>query len=188
MKEHVLNAKNLSHASLIVRRHASATSIIPTTPTHETSHFSLATPLATPKSLLPLHARVKALLRATCNDANVTITCRDAECDVITNFIQSFVNGKDIQRCLFISGSPGTGKTALLNSILQTLNPDLCNVISINCMTLKGVDALWQKLFDNLVSTDTELGKILRLKKLKGRGAVEAALAALSTKWLVSAT
>ncbi|KAF8627835.1 hypothetical protein AX15_004252 [Amanita polypyramis BW_CC] len=165
-----------------IRKHASTTSIIPI-PSHEISR--LATPPTAPKLLLPLHARVKSVLRATCNDASSAITCRDAERDVITNFIQPFVNEEAIQRCLYISGSPGTGKTALLNSVLQTLNSDLCNVISINCMILNGVDALWKKLFDDLVSTYVELGKILRLRKLKGRGAVEAVLAALSTKCIL---
>ncbi|KAK2467868.1 hypothetical protein APHAL10511_000163 [Amanita phalloides] len=165
-----------------LRRHASTTSAMPTN--HGFSNSSLTTPPATPKPLLPLYARVKALLRTTCN-ANATITCRDAECDVIMKFLQSFLSGEATQRCLYISGSPGTGKTALLNSVLRTSKHDLCNVMTINCMTLKGVDALWQQLFDDLVSTNAELKKAARLKKLKGREAVEMALAALSKRCIL---
>lgn len=170
---------------LSVRKHASMASMTPTTPTHEVSPIYLVTPPATPRRLLPLHIRAKALLRSTSNDINATITCRDAEHDAITGFLQSFVSGSAAQRCLYISGSPGTGKTALLNSVLRTLDHDQCNVVSINCMTLKGADALWQKLFDDLISADAELNKVMHPKKLKGREAVEVALAALSRKWFV---
>ncbi|SRR6266576_3925557 len=156
----------------------------PTTPIHEVSLVSLATPPPTPKTLLPLHVRAKALLRSTCNDTNATVTCRDAEHTVITGFLQSFLKGEATQRCLYISGSPGTGKTALLNSVLRTLDHQ-CNIVSINCMSLKGADALWQKLYDDLISAGAELDKTVRLKKLKGREAVEAALGAMSKKWFV---
>lgn len=157
----------------------------PTTPIHEVSLVSLTTPPPTPKSFLPLHVRAKALLRSTSNDTSATITCRDAEHKVITGFLQSFLKGEATQRCLYISGSPGTGKTALLNSVLQTLDRDQCNIVSINCMSLKGADALWQKLYDDLISAGAELDQTVRLKKLKGREAVEAALGAISKKWFV---
>lgn len=160
-------------------------SMTPTTPTHDVSPISLVTPPATPRSLLPLHVRAKALLRSTSNDIKATITCRDTEHDAITGFLQSFLSKEGTQRCLYISGSPGTGKTALLNSVLRTLDHDQCNVVSINCMSLKGTDALWQKLFDDLISADAELNKAMRPQKLKGREAVEVALAALSRKWFV---
>ena len=160
-------------------------SMTPTTPTHDVSPISLVTPPATPRTLLPLHVRAKALLRSTSNDTKATITCRDTEHGAITGFLQSFLVGEATQKCLYISGSPGTGKTALLNSVLRTLDHDQCNVVSINCMTLKGVDALWQKLFDDLNSADAKLDKAMRPQKLKGREAVEVALATLSRKWFV---
>lgn len=168
-----------------VRRHASTTTIIPITPTREVSQPSLATPPITPKILLPLHARAKALLRATCNDATATVTCRDVERDSITQFLQSFVNDEPSKRCMYISGSPGTGKTALLNHVLRSFDSRVCNVFFLNCMVLKNVDTLWEKLVEDLTATNVMPSKKTNIKKLKGRAAAEAAFASLTTKCIL---
>lgn len=75
-------------------------------------------------------------------------------------FISSFVEGDDADGAssLYISGSPGTGKTALVNAILKELDSSSLNVININCMALNDVDALWDRIIDEISPS----------KKLKG--------------------
>ena len=42
---------------------------------------------------------------------------------------------------LYISGSPGTGKTAIVGSVISELAiPPACAFITINCMALNGIE------------------------------------------------
>ncbi|KAF8629137.1 hypothetical protein AX17_005723 [Amanita inopinata Kibby_2008] len=162
----------------LVRRHTSTT-ILPMIPTSDVCNLGIATPPVTPKSLLPMHARARALLRSTCNSSDTKITCRDAERGIITDFLQSFMNDESTKKCMYISGSPGTGKTALLSSVIPLFASGSCIIIHINCMSLKNIDTLWERLLEELASHRSSNGKST---KLKGRSAVEAALASLTTK------
>lgn len=84
---------------------------------------------------------------------------------------------------MFISGTPGTGKTALVNSIIRELSSDAkddLKIISINCMALKDIDALWTRLIGDL--SVSAKGKP-SFKKLKGREGVKTLLGTLNTKW-----
>ena len=52
-------------------------------------------------------------------------------------------------------------------------------MISINCMALNGIDALWSRLCEEMWSTTTPK----RSSKAKGKQAVEKALSTLNDKW-----
>lgn len=178
---------------IAVRRTASTSTIAssPATPTTEISHLAIATPPPTPPtSLLSLHARARALLRSTCNNANTEIAGRDEERATIHDFLSSFLDNTVIETddgpftSLYISGTPGTGKTALVNTIIRSLSTD-AKVISINCMALNSVEALWDRLVEEL--EDGKKRKTAgRTKKVKGRDAVESILSKHYTKWSVS--
>lgn len=85
---------------------------------------------------------------------------------------------------LYISGTPGTGKTALVNSILRSI-PNDAKVVFINCMALNSVDALWERLIEEF--DDGKKRKTAgRVKKVKGRDAVESLLSGYRTKWFIS--
>lgn len=120
-----------------------------------------------------MHARARALLRATCNGTS-QMAGRDQERAAVEEFASSF-DDADAYTTLYISGSPGTGKTALVNSVLCGLD---VNVISINCMTLNNIDALWERLLDEL---DLRKRNKTRSKKIGGKAAVEKLLSTLET-------
>ncbi|KAJ2922488.1 hypothetical protein H1R20_g14606, partial [Candolleomyces eurysporus] len=157
------------------RRRASASSVCPSTPTKEIASLAITPPPTPPTLLLPLHARVKSLLRATCNDADATVAGREAEREIISKFLQSFVCDEAMQEdgpaALFISGSPGTGKTALVNAINRELTKENASitVVFVNCMTVKTLDALWDRLIEALRSIHGAAG---RSKKEKGLASV----------------
>ncbi|KAJ8518123.1 hypothetical protein ONZ45_g4744 [Pleurotus djamor] len=160
-----------------VRRHASTSSLVPATP-DTVLQRTLATPPPTPPtSLLPIYARARALLRATSNNTATNIAGRDSERDII----QMFITGVSTSS-LYISGSPGTGKTALVNTIIRDHEEsDQLKVITINCMALNNVDALWAQLAEELDGNGKRKASA-RSKKVKGREAVEALLAVRKTK------
>ena len=92
-----------------------------------------------------------------------------------------------IPKTLYISGSPGTGKTALVNSVLRDLEQESghsrLRVVAMNCMALNSVDELWDRLLEELV--DTKKRKA-REKKSKGLEAVIKVLLKLDCQWYVT--
>ncbi|KAJ6587204.1 P-loop containing nucleoside triphosphate hydrolase protein [Mycena vulgaris] len=172
-----------------VSRRASTSAIVPATPTAELAQLTLATPPPTPPtSLLPIHARARALLRATCNSSATEMAGRDSERAAISAFFASLIDQVDEveHTSLYISGSPGTGKTALVNSILRTLGVDHVKVITINCMALNSVDTLWERLIEELGGPADKKRKTAgRPKKSQGRDTVDALLAVFPTKCVI---
>ncbi|KAG8213812.1 P-loop containing nucleoside triphosphate hydrolase protein [Butyriboletus roseoflavus] len=140
-----------------------------------------------PVALLPIHARVRALLRSTCN-GTFTIAGRSTERDVITKFIASAREAScsdgPFKSSLFISGTPGTGKTALVNAALAGLEycQDL-KVITINCMALNNVDDLWDCLCENI--GNSTLVKRTRGVKAKGKRLLDKILASQERRCLI---
>ncbi|KIK62464.1 hypothetical protein GYMLUDRAFT_96074 [Collybiopsis luxurians FD-317 M1] len=142
------------------------------------SNLVIATPPPTPLNLLPFHARVRALFRSNCN-STVSLPSRENEREIITTFLESFINQSDSDsfQSLYISGSPGCGKTALIHSILASLTDQLdkTKIVNLNCMALNNLDALWDRLvdeFDGLLLKKRKAGT----GKGKGREMVESML------------
>ena len=123
--------------------------------------LALTTPPPTPhSSIQPISTRVRALLRPACNHVG-RMAGRQNERDAITRFISGFIstsackttNGPNAS-ILYISGTPGTGKTALVTAVLgdvgQQLDVAQASVITVNCMAVNDIDALYDKLVDEL--------------------------------------
>ncbi|KAF8508586.1 P-loop containing nucleoside triphosphate hydrolase protein [Hysterangium stoloniferum] len=136
------------------------------TPTKTLARLSLATPPSTPEvppvsKPLPPHVRARALLRAQASDTSPIIG-RETERDVILSFIKPFLADSRSEldpTSLYISGAPGTGKTALVNDVLKTIND--MRVIYVNCMTLGGKDGLmgvWERCVNEMGATKGRLG------------------------------
>lgn len=89
------------------------------TPTIELGNLQLATPPVTPTKTtsLTVYAHARALLRSSSTSA---LTGRTAERAVITNFLLAKDESKE-KTSLYISGTPGTGKTFLVNDVLISL-------------------------------------------------------------------
>lgn len=138
-----------------------------------------------PVALIPIHARVRALLRSTCN-GTFAIAGRSTERDIITKFIASArdasCSDEPSKSSLFISGTPGTGKTALVNAVLAGL--EFCQdlkVTTVNCMALNNVDGLWDCLCENL--GNSTLVKRTKGVKAKGKRLLDKILASQERRW-----
>ncbi|XP_068176941.1 cell division control protein 6 homolog [Antennarius striatus] len=69
--------------------------------------------------------------------------------------IRSFLEERVLQHVpgsLYISGAPGTGKTACLNCVLQEMKAELSSVqtVMVNCMSLRSSHAIFPLLADKL--------------------------------------
>ncbi|KAG9316488.1 hypothetical protein JVU11DRAFT_2527 [Chiua virens] len=139
-----------------------------------------------PVALIPIHARVRALLRATCN-GTFAIAGRSTERDVITTFVASAREpcaDEPLKSSLFISGTPGTGKTALANAVLAGLTfCDDLRVITINCMALHNVDDLWDCLHEHM--DNATLVKRTKGPKAKGRRLLEKMIVSQQRRCLI---
>lgn len=100
----------------------------------------------------------------------------------------SAMDADDVFTTLYISGSPGCGKTALVNSVLGQLNPEAngVKIIFINCMALNNLDALWDRMFEELDAARKQKSSPSKSRKAKGRDAIETLVAGLKTKWYVN--
>ncbi|KAK0498242.1 P-loop containing nucleoside triphosphate hydrolase protein [Armillaria luteobubalina] len=168
------------------QRRASTSSLIPpSTPTTAVGQLTISTPPPTPPSLLPIHTRARTLLRPT-SDCTGEMPGREKERSVIRNFITIFDNGDQITN-LYISGSPGTGKTVLVNALIQSLGSDLngTKIITVNCMALKNVEALWERLSEEFQGP-CKRKQSRSTAKGKGKEAVEDILSSLDSKWYSS--
>ncbi|KAL5524143.1 hypothetical protein ACEPAG_8316 [Sanghuangporus baumii] len=152
-------SSDISSVSMMSRssmRRTATYSTIPRTPSSVFDSFSVSrpsTPPPSPPTSVPLHVRVRGLLRTTSDSAySMSLEGREAERAVIESFLHSLDSDSDVtESVLYVSGSPGTGKTALVNSIIASAKvADDVKVIFINCMAITGMDALWEKLAEEL--------------------------------------
>uniref|UniRef100_A0A3Q1HBT8 Cell division control protein n=1 Tax=Acanthochromis polyacanthus TaxID=80966 RepID=A0A3Q1HBT8_9TELE len=77
--------------------------------------------------------------------------------------IRSFLEEKVLQRhpgSLYISGAPGTGKTACFNCVLQEMKAELSSVqtVLVNCMSLRSSHAIFPLLADRLKASGGQKG------------------------------
>ncbi|KIY61330.1 P-loop containing nucleoside triphosphate hydrolase protein [Cylindrobasidium torrendii FP15055 ss-10] len=166
-----------------IRRASTSSLVTPSTPSSKsTTKANLATPPPSPHlQLLPLYSRASASLRATCDNAT-DLPGRSAERAIIESFATSFLADSVADKTtLYISGSPGTGKTALVNSILRAL-PEEMRVISINCVSLVNIDALWNRLTEELSASKKRKSPARVKKPAKGKDAVQALISDLGSK------
>ena len=93
----------------------------------------------------------------------MSMNSRKTELSIIESFLCGFSDeGEEISPILYISGSPGTGKTALTNCVLSsTTFADDVKPIFVNCMSLSGPDALWNRIGEEFMgSTGKRTSKV----------------------------
>lgn len=106
------------------------------------------------KSTDNLLQEAKALFRRTA--VPTRLVGRSQERDTIAKFWEEHAIGNK-SGCLYISGSPGTGKSAMLREIIADMEPKAkdvsthtIKVCSINCMSVKEPKAIYAKLVAEL--------------------------------------
>ncbi|KAJ4920002.1 hypothetical protein JOQ06_022074 [Pogonophryne albipinna] len=83
--------------------------------------------------------------------------------EVERDAIRCFLRDKALQRVpgsLYISGAPGTGKTACFNCVLKEMEPELSSVqtVLVNCMSLRSSHAIFRLLAEKLKAPGGQSG------------------------------
>ncbi|KAJ3614036.1 hypothetical protein NHX12_017613 [Muraenolepis orangiensis] len=81
---------------------------------------------------------------------------RETECSAIRSFLEERAVGAS-PASLYISGAPGTGKTACFNHVLADMKEELRAVqtVMVNCMTLRSSHAIFPLLAQRLAGATT---------------------------------
>ncbi|CUA66854.1 Origin recognition complex subunit 1 [Rhizoctonia solani] len=112
------------------------------------SRLQLTPPSTPPVTVLSIHARARALLRPGVGE----VIGRDKERAILTDFLAPFVAGtppsSTDKLAAYISGAPGTGKTALVSEVLRTVAKDQFKGIYVNCTGLKEESSVWARVLE----------------------------------------
>lgn len=92
---------------------------------------------------------------------------RDAERNQITNFLQRSEKSQP-GGCLYVSGPPGTGKSAMVCEVTKKVfsSTKLVRQIYVNCMSIKSTRELYATILEGL-SEDTNMEEMDALSALK---------------------
>lgn len=124
---------------------------VPITPRHRVL-ASQATPRSGRTPSTPSQASVYNQARqlfARCSNPGKLVG-RDSERDELSAFVSTAIGSKS-SGCLYVSGPPGTGKSALLNEIIEEQTKDRNVPVSVvNCMSVRSTKDLSQKLSNDL--------------------------------------
>lgn len=126
---------------------------VPITPQHRLL-ASRVTPRSARTPVTPSAATVYSQARqlfSRCSDPGKLIG-RDSERAKLSTFVQSSLESTSTSTgCLYVSGPPGTGKSALLNEIIEEHTTDSSIPVSVvNCMSVRNSKDLSRKLSDDL--------------------------------------
>ncbi|KAK2755478.1 AAA ATPase [Arachnomyces sp. PD_36] len=72
---------------------------------------------------------------------------RETERQEVASFIQNGIDSGN-GGCMYISGPPGTGKSALVEEVCQDLEPQKAKVVSINCVSMRSSRDLYGRLVE----------------------------------------
>ena len=82
---------------------------------------------------------------------------RENERKELENFIEAGIASKS-GRCMYVSGPPGTGKSALVSEVCQTFKKSVgLRTAYINCMSAKCSNDVYGRLMEELVGSDYEM-------------------------------
>ncbi|XP_003131519.1 cell division control protein 6 homolog [Sus scrofa] len=103
------------------------------------------------------------------------LPAREKEMDVLRNFLREHICGEKAGS-LYLSGAPGTGKTACLSRILQDLKKELkgFKTVMLNCMSLRSAQAVFPAIAQEICQEEVSrpAGKDL-MRKLENHMTAE---------------
>ncbi|XP_056136923.1 cell division control protein 6 homolog [Lampris incognitus] len=160
--------ENLENSPRLPRKLPSPKQSLHTSPRqHETPHKSPA-PQERKPPVMRLFAEMsqyQTVKQALHTADPERLLSREAERASIRSFLEKVLQGNP--GSLYVSGAPGTGKTACINCVLQEMKDDLkaIKIVVVNCMSLRSSHAIFPVLADRLGAsgshTDIKLQKLL---------------------------
>lgn len=157
--------KDALHHSPVTPRHrvqVGAKSVTPRTPRHidlpPTPRQS-----ATPSTNQTVYSQARQLFARGATSGR--LIGRDAEREKVATFLTGCIEAKK-GGCLYISGPPGTGKSAMVNEVCQDIDLSDVKVSHVNCVSMRSARDVYSKLIQDF-SEDSEVFKKSEADRLK---------------------
>ena len=100
------------------------------------------------------YSSLNDIKRSLHNSLPSSLHCRESQLTMLTSHITTHLK-KKTPGSLYISGAPGTGKTACLTHILNDpSNSDLlqeASIVTVNCMSIKRPQAIYSTIASELI-------------------------------------
>ncbi|KAK6529784.1 AAA ATPase [Arthrobotrys megalospora] len=91
---------------------------------------------------------------------------REKERAQLTDFLKNKLE-KKIGGCMYVSGPPGTGKSALLSEVITDLSTEDVKMVYFNCMATKDPKDIYSKLAEDFLGDEAVMGNYVdALEKL----------------------
>ncbi|KAF3222294.1 AAA ATPase [Orbilia oligospora] len=91
---------------------------------------------------------------------------REKEREQLTDFLKSKLE-KRVGGCMYVSGPPGTGKSALLSGVITELSTEGVKMVYVNCMATKDPKDIYSKLAEDFLGDEAVMGNYVdALEKL----------------------
>ncbi|EPY49517.1 hypothetical protein SPOG_01402 [Schizosaccharomyces cryophilus OY26] len=125
-----------------------------------TPHRQIVPPTPSTPSTPSAYNPVKSCLRKSYRSARVV--GREKEMQFLESFFNQHLTDEPSGAALYISGAPGTGKTVLVNEVLQGITKKFQNarLCTVNCMTITEprmiFERVYNQLFDKQCTLDEE--------------------------------
>lgn len=125
------------------------------------------TPVTPSNACSALYQQARQLFSRSSTSGN--LIGREEEKAELSNFITTCLESKSTG-CLYVSGPPGTGKSAFVEEIVKTFNDqENVSMSTINCMSVRSTKDLSQKLSEDL-GLDEEAGfDYLKSRFIRGK-------------------
>ncbi|KAL4797238.1 putative cell division control protein Cdc6 [Aspergillus venezuelensis] len=141
----------------------------PTTPRHRVQvGAKVLTPrtprqIGTPTAAQTVYTQARQLFARGASSGR--IIGRDAEREKLSSFITDGIRTRS-GGCMYVSGPPGTGKSALVREVLEGIDLKSVRAAQINCASMRTARDVYSKLLEDL-GDDGEIFKKSEVERLK---------------------
>ncbi|KAJ5358778.1 uncharacterized protein N7496_011191 [Penicillium cataractarum] len=101
---------------------------------------------ATPTAAQSVYSQARQLFARGANSGR--LVGRDSEREKVATFIEDCVKSQK-GGCLYISGPPGTGKSAMVNEVCQDMDLSDVKVSHVNCVSMRNARDVYSKLIQD---------------------------------------
>ena len=150
VKENIAVNQVKSDQKPVARKHKNQVEIDSSPPKISRSSTDLSlSPLENQLCLVNLNDnKFRSARRALVDNSENRLPGRESEVAELTNYIKDIIKNKS-SGSLYISGAPGTGKTATLLKIINEIETKL-KIVFINCTSITSAGAIYKKICNEL--------------------------------------
>ncbi|KAJ5938214.1 hypothetical protein N7454_004556 [Penicillium verhagenii] len=138
-----------------------ARSVTPRTPRH--ADLLTPRPSATPTTSQTVYSQARQLFARGATSGR--LVGREAEREKVATFLEDCVDSQK-GGCLYISGPPGTGKSAMVNEVCQDMDLSNVKVSHVNCVSMRNSRDVYSKLIQDF-GDENEVFKKSEADRLK---------------------